>query len=393
MTGGPLVGDLQAQTRRLAECLEGCLATGESQPFFLALRDTDLPFLPCHYGTDGPLLHRLCFDLLYSLGGVSPAATVGVVMHLYMLAAVATFPIPESDEVLIGRRRLFLEDVGKARLLIANSGFDEGGAAATSPRSDTKARPLPDGFEISGRKAFLSLATQADFVIFTADLEGEGAAAFVSALKGVPTIEIGPPTFGGAMREADTRSITFHRTRLPSESLIASGTDASRMHAFQRAWFESLIPAVYLGAAARAVEEVRRFARTMQGPNGSLLAEQDAFCVEVGRCVLRHRAACALAQHAGEVLGAFGRAPVSVQWQEATGLAAAAKYVGAETAETIVGHCRRLVGTRSLVVGTVLERLSREVMFGALHPQKALSVERAAGRDALSDHPVGGPTF
>ena len=394
MTGNPLTDDLRAQTRGLVECLEACLATDESEPFFLALRDTDLPFLPCHYGTDGSLLHRRCFEVLHSLGGVSPAATVGVVMHLYMLAAVATFPIPDAHEALMARRRLFLEHVGTARLLIANSGFDATGGAAASPRSDTRARPRPDGFEINGRKAFLSLATRADLIIFTADLEGEGQAAFLSALKGVPTIEIGPPTFGTGMREADTRSITFHQTWLPAESLIASGADASRMHAFQRAWFESLIPAVYLGAAARAIEEVRQFARTMRGPAGSLRAEQDALCVEVGRCVLRHRAACALAQHAGEALGALAgaRAPGSGPWQEAIGLTTAAKYVGAETAETIVGRCRRLVGTRSLVAGTVLERLSREVMFGALHPQKALSVERTAGRDALGDHPLNAPT-
>jgi alkylation response protein AidB-like acyl-CoA dehydrogenase len=350
------------------------------------LRTTDLPFLPCHDGADGARLHRRCFDVLHAFGGVSPAATVGLAMHLYMLAAVATFPIPRTDQALAERRRRFLEDVRTARLLIANSGFETAGGPIPG---DTIARPLSDGFQVSGRKAFLSLATRADLIIFTADLEGQRA-AFLGALKGVPTIEIGPPTFGAAMLEADTRSITFHQTWLPAESLIASGGDAARMHAFQRAWFESLIPAVYLGAATRALQEVRQFARTMREPTGSLVAEQDAVRVEVGRCVLLHRAACALAQHAGEALGELAAADRAgpAPWRQAIDLATAAKYVGAETAETIVGRCRRLVGTRGLVAGTVLERLSREVMFGALHPQKALSVERTAGRDALGDLPL-----
>jgi alkylation response protein AidB-like acyl-CoA dehydrogenase len=190
------------------------------------------------------------------------------------------------------------------------------------------------------------------------------------------------------MVDSDTRKITFRELLLPADSLMAAGEGpaVAALFAFEMAWHQLLIPALYLGAAARALDEARLFLRGTRGKDGRPLAELDGMVVDVGRLLVEYRSACATVQAGGRALAAVQSLPRDVGALEgALDMAGVAKRVGTACAERLVGESRRIVGARSFLGGHPLERLSQEVVFGPLGPEVNAVIERRHGRRALGE--------
>ena len=379
---------LRAQAAELLGALEAGVARGDLAEFYRVFRRTELPFLPVVYeGQPQPLFHH-CFTLLHQLGSVSPATALAVENHFYVSAAIATFPT-EDDPLLDKRRHALLAAIGKGRWLVANTNSKVHGRALGA--IGTVARRERGGFRITGQAAYTSLATQGDLLAFITEIEGEGPAVFaIAPMQGNPGIEIGPYLFPSAMLDSDTRRITFRDLFVSEEGLVAGGpaSRTSQLFAFEMAWHQLLIPALYLGAAARAIEEVRRFLRGTVGRDDRPLAELDGMVIDVGRLVLDYESACTVVRYAGEQLATVRRLPRdSEPLQRALNLASAAKYTGTRCAEQVVTAARRIVGARAFAGGHPLERLCAEVMFGSLGPEVSAVIERRYGRDALADRP------
>lgn len=387
----PDSSDLTAQLAELVAALEAAVARREFGEFYRLFRASELPFLPVAYeGESRPLFHQ-CFTALHQLGGVSPATALAIENHFYVSATIATFPT-DHDPVLDKRRHALLAAISNGRWLVANTNSKVHGRALGT--IGTVARREGDGFRITGQAAYTSLATQGDLLVFITEIEGEGPAVFtIAPMQRNPAIEIGSYLFPSAMLDSDTRRITFHDLFVPEEGLIAGGKSpsTSALFAFEMAWHQLLIPALYLGAAARAIEEIRRFLRSTLDRDKRPLAELDGMVIDVGRLALDYESACSVVRYAGDKLAAVRRLPRDAeQLERALYLASGAKYTGTRCAEQVVAAARRIIGARSFADGHPLERLSGEVIFGPLGPEVSAVIERRYGRQALADRPFVG---
>lgn len=369
----------------MAAALERALAEADLAGFYAVLRGTDLPILAAALAGDPGGLARAGCEVVHRLGAISPAVALAFENHLYVTAALATVPVADNPW-LERRRRALLDAVVGERLLVANTNArihsDTLGAIGVTTRREG------DGFRVDGAAAYLSLATEGDLIIFLTGLEGEGPALFVAPLKGNPEIEIGPFLFPRAMLDSDTRRVVFRNAFLDAESLLLSGRDAQleMVSLFQLSWHQMLIAALYLGAAAGALEEARRFLRSTRGWDGRPLAELDGMVVDVGRLAIQYRAGCALVRETGRALGALaaGELPVA-DARTVFEQASAAKHFGTRCAEDVVREARRIVGARAFTGGNALERLSQEVIFGTLGPEVNAFIEREHGQQSLGE--------
>lgn len=373
------------QLEMLAAALPPALDAGDLSGFYRAFRATELPFLATAREGQTRTLFRRCFAVLNRLGAISPATALALENHYYVTAAIATVPWVEDGPG--DARRELLTAIGEQRLLVANTNSKvhtrKLGAIGTS------ARRRGDGFRIDGTAAYMSLASEADLLVFITQLEDEGRAIFaIQPLQGNPSIEIGPLLFPAAMLDSDTHRVSFHELDLPPEALLVSPGDehADAFIAFEMAWHQLLIAALYLGAAAGAIEELRAFLRATRGKDDEPLAAVDGIVADVGRLAIDYRSACATVLQAGDRLAEVRSFPEDHEaLEDAVDAAGVAKYVGTRCAEAVVASARRMVGPRAFTGGQTLERLSQEAMFGPLGPEASSAIERRHGRRALGE--------
>lgn len=369
---------------RVSSVLEAGLAENDLTEFFDALRASELPFISVTYDGDSCGLARACRDIVHRLGGLSPAVTLAFENHLFVTAALATFSLQNKSQD--AKARAILERVGRERLFVAN----------TSSRIHTNklnaigalARREVDGFRITGSAAYTSLATQSDLLLFTARLEEGGWGLFIAPLRGQSEIEIGPFLFPRAMIDSDTRRIEFRDLFLPEEAMLQGGKGREMvvLNQFELTWHMTMIAALYLGAAARAIEVARQFLRSVSTNEGRALAELDGMVVDIGRLALRYRTARAVLDRAVESVGRLAQGVLDEERVTNTfELASAAKYVGTNYAEEIITQARKIVGARSFTGGHPLERLSMEAPFGPLGPEPNAFIERLHGRSILGE--------
>jgi alkylation response protein AidB-like acyl-CoA dehydrogenase len=373
----------QEQLSQVASALEAGLRRGDLAGFFDAFRSSDLPFLGWTHQEDAHGLFRACFNILHRLGGISPAAALAIENHLYVSSALATFPL-RDDPDLDARRRALLEQIIQKRMLVANTSTTVHADKVAS--RGTVTRRVKGGFQVDGTAAYTSLASHGDILVLISIIEGEGPAVFFSPIRGNSGLEIGPLLLPRAMVESDTRRLTFREFFVPEENLLLSSSNKLMQHliTYELSWHQLLIPSLYLGAGAAAIEEVRRFLQSVRGRNDQPLAELDGMVIDAGRMALQYRAACCTALQAGCGLVAASRSPLSTTaLSEALDLASTSKYTGTRCAEELVAEARRIVGVRAFAGGHPLERLSLDVMFGPLGPEVNAAIERRIGQRVL----------
>lgn len=380
--------EMEIQLDETAAALEAGLARNDLAEFYAVLRSTDLPFLAATHQEDAPGLARACCKVLHRLGGLSPAVALAVENHLYVTSALATFPT--DDPAFEARRQAWLRRMQDGRLLVANSNSSVHSNKLGS--LGVIARREGDGFRVTGSAAYMSLASQGDLGVFLTLIEGEGPAIFVTRLRDNPGIDIGPFLFPRTMLDSDTRRVTFRDLVISEDELLLSGMteQMSQLNFFEMAWHQLLIPALYLGAAARAIEEVRLFLRSVRGHDDRPLAELDGMVVDTGRLVIRYRSAWALVQQTAARLGELAQKPLEKgSLGDLFELAGTAKHVGTICAEEVVIAARRIIGARSFTGGEPhpIERLSQEIPFGVLGPEVNAGIERRIGKRALQDKP------
>jgi alkylation response protein AidB-like acyl-CoA dehydrogenase len=381
---GPSLPELQLQLDETAAALAAGLAQNDLTEFYALLRSSDLPFV-------APGLAHACCTILHRFGGISPAVALAIENHLHVVASLITFPL--QDEVQEARRQSLLRLLNEERLLVANTSSRVHGK--TLATQGVTVRRDGDGFRVNGSASYVSLATQSDLMLFSAMIEGEGPALFVFSLRDSPGLDIGPFLFPRAMLDSDTRRFTFQEVFLPAEALLMSGVieQMVRMNRFQLIWHQLLIAALYLGAAASALEEVRLFLRTVHGQDGPL-AELDGMVVDTGRLMIRYRSAWALVRHTADQLSKFTQSshesvsPVSMD--DLLDLACVTKHSGTICAEEVVTAARRIIGGRSFIgpVSLPIERFSLEILFAPLGPEVNAVIERRLGRRALGETPI-----
>lgn len=377
---------LEAELARVAAALEEGVARRDLSGFYQAFRSTHLPSIAEFYIRDPRGLSRACFDILHGIGSISPAAGVAIENHYYVLATLTTLPIRKNPE-LAARRESLLQRVIQGRLLLANTSFrvheDKVSAYGAGARRDG------EGYRVTGAGAFMSLAREGDLLFFVVAVDGTEPAYFVTPLRGNPGIEVGPLLFPDAMVDSDTRRIALHDHYLSADDVLVKGRneETAKLTNLQFAWHQTLIPAPFLGAAARAIEEARKFVRAVKAPNGQPLAELDGMVTDFGRMAIRYRSACCVVHQAGELLEEVARRdPKPSEITDAVDLACAAKRTAALAAEEIVAEARRIIGPRVFTGGHPLERISAEVGFAPLVGEPLAVLDRRYGRLVLGEN-------
>jgi alkylation response protein AidB-like acyl-CoA dehydrogenase len=347
----------------IARELEGCPREERFDRFFARIRDSRIPYLACRPDPDPEALYYETFDALFILGATSLPLAIGLTMHQYVLSALATFPLREPS--LRRQTERLLREIEERRLLLAIGSV--GPANVTIEESEGRAYA-------KGRTAFQSMASQADLLGFIGT-HACGAVGFYVIEMKQEEVRVGERIFSGAMAEADTRSVELAGVPLADRHLMTRDDDLTRLTMFYgTAWFEALISAAYLGAAARALDAARAFACSVSLPDGTTLAELDGTRMEFGRMAIGLDAALAQVPCVGRSLRTFDRAVEA---------ASIAKYTSTRAAEDLVQQVRRFIGTRAMSPGSIVEELSQQITFGPLHPKVSAIFERDLGRRVL----------
>ncbi|MBI3923979.1 MAG: hypothetical protein HY319_00410 [Armatimonadetes bacterium] len=351
--------------------------------FFARIRDTEIPFYPCIHAADPLGMFRESFDALYILGRtVAFPMAIGLTMHLYMMSALAAAPLP-SEVPLVKKRGRILRDLRQRRLLVAVASPAGRIGHRDEPSGDVVVEVRDGGYVARGRKAIQSMVSQADLLVFSAQVEGHGFGLFLARLRGEPALRQGPRVFSGPMACTDTRPLDFEELRLEEDHVLSLGpSQCDPLLTYAHAWFHALVSAVYLGGASRALEEARKFGRTVCLPDGRPVAGLDGFQMDVGRLVLELQTAVRQALSFGPEVARLTPADLPAL-SELEDLGAQIKYRATLTAEKLVGDARRLIGTRAMAADHPVGRLSGQILFGPLHPWVSAIVEREQGRAAL----------
>ncbi|MDB5937225.1 MAG: hypothetical protein JWQ01_4569 [Massilia sp.] len=329
-------------------------------------------------------LLRRSFDTAMMIGAQSVPIGIATVMHLYMLGAMATFPTRDRESLF--KRETIFGLIRDHQWLVANSGSDMQVRSDNASNASMVAERVADGICFSGHKTFVSLATVADLLVFTATEKGTGSLLSMFALlRGIDGIRFENAPFPAFLSETGTRSVVMERLVLPLENMISGGRTVAfeHAHAFQRMWFSALIPAVYLGAAVAALSEARNFACANQTSPGNRLADLDGVAMEFGRLTLTLSSAFIGFETVCQAITRACDAPDGAVTTAAADLASIFKYNSMRAICEVAPALRRFVGTRSMMPHSSLLRFSQESMFGPLHPELESLLERRLGSNYL----------
>lgn len=184
----------------------------------------------------------------------SPSLAVATAMHHFTIVCLVALndgnPGAESE---------LLSEVAQERLLIA-SGFAEGRSGASIQTSAMHVERDGDVYLVSGSKKPCSLAASMDLFCFSVPapegMDAGLAAAIVPATS--PGLSRRPFWNSPILAGAESDEIILDKVRVPIDTLAPLG-GSGRASPVQDAgffWFEMLITAVYVGAAARLLERV-----------------------------------------------------------------------------------------------------------------------------------------
>ena len=162
-----------------------------------------------------------------------------------------------------------LDRARESRFLVANTraavhtkvAFSEGARATRDG----------DGYRVNGQASFVSLAAFADLLWLQIEFRA-GNAVFLIGLRDRDSIQFGDLSFAKMLVESETRSLSFHETRIEANERLQVPEDdlgpQGKLAATLELWHDSLIAAQFLGAAAGALEELVAFATEMKSWSG-----------------------------------------------------------------------------------------------------------------------------
>jgi alkylation response protein AidB-like acyl-CoA dehydrogenase len=272
--------------------------------------------------------------------------------------------------------RPLLHRIEQDRLIVATGSY--GDNIRTAGQSTATIRIVGD--RLVGKTHFTSIASQADLMTVVA-LRGDVVGFYVVELGGAT---IGEPSFAsGPMANADTRSVEIDVALTPDHVITEDPHLTEAALFYSTAWFEALVSAAYLGAASRAIDEARAFAREVVLADGTRLADVDGAKLEIGRMVVQLKAALQIARSVAPALQAFPHVDLVDGINHLAEVAAVAKHHCTRAAEDIVQSARRFIGTRAMKPGSIIADLTGQVVFGPLHPKVAAIFERGSGEEVL----------
>ncbi|MDN5855468.1 MAG: hypothetical protein L0K86_22015 [Actinomycetia bacterium] len=380
-----LAATLPDHLDEVTEAAERTAVTGDTAPFFAAFRASDLPFLLNLHGPDAHVAATIAS--LHAIGERSPGLALGVSQHMAaMLAFGLADGLLSADGSTTGVVGTLLEEVFAKRLLVANTTSHAGGDKIGAPGStitDTES-----GFVVNGYSTFLSLATEADKLVFLTRGRDGNPVGVVTDLVGNPALRVSDELlFGDHLVLADTRKVQFANLEVSRASVIGPDPRLDLFYLVQLACHNLCVASLYLGGAHRILEETRQFGLRATLPTGAALATADSFSAALGKLAIEYLGAQHLLRAAAASVLEIGAAARMEPGTARDRLlrVSAVKHQVALVIEDIATKCRKLVGARAFMNGHPVARIGAEVVFAALGPATEKLIERNVGARYLEE--------
>ncbi|GAA3879175.1 acyl-CoA dehydrogenase family protein [Streptomyces lacrimifluminis] len=234
--------------------------------------------IPGEYGGHGASpLEALRVQL--ALGAESPSLVAAVSMHHFTAAML--YSLAGNAGRLTGAQTDLLHRIVPEQQVMA-SGWAEGRTAQNILTPGVTARPVQDGYLLSGAKKPCSLSHSmslltASIAIHDGDVP-ELALALVPA--GAPGLSVHPFWGNDLLAGAESDEVRLDNVFVPADMVVRAGADdPQRLDDLQTAgfvWFEMLIAAGYAGGAAALVEQVLDRERGSVRERASLAVDVEA---------------------------------------------------------------------------------------------------------------------
>lgn len=338
--------------------------------------------VPAAHGGEGAGVLEMCLAQ-EELARGDGATALSVGWHLSLMGALAEAQAwPEAAYAALCRAVV-------ARGATANKCASE--AATGSPsrggRPTTAARRTPDGWRLTGRKNFTTMAPALDYFIVSAAIEGESAWGWFSVPRGTPGVSIDETWDVMGMRATGSHDLVLQEVPLPPAALVERIEPGapSRRAGTAEGW-NLHIPAVYLGIARAARDYAVAFARDRR-PNSldRSIGELPHVQAKIGEMELALLPARTLVFTMAERWDTDPAARPDLGPQ-----VAAAKMLATNSAVRVVDLAMRVVGGAGLSRTWPLERYYRDVRAGLHNPPMDDATLARLAQAALAGEPPAG---
>jgi alkylation response protein AidB-like acyl-CoA dehydrogenase len=316
------------------------------------------------------------------------ALTIGVNMHLaFVLSAAQRWEVARAtgDERRAHAFGETLEEIAREGTVFA-AAVSEPGQDLTRPA--TTATRTDDGWIVSGRKIFCTMAPAAD-VLYTSVLlpssDGREHYGYAMVPRGTPGLVIHDDWDALGMRASGSHSVSFENVELPSSALRGGFAVGNAVEYMERTLTAGLFhTAAALGVAEAAHHDViARLGGREVDPRAQMLAAENFVDLAACRAILM-RAAVLVDERHERSLRSTEDVDVTAVFAEGQ---AAKAFVG-ETAVRIVDRALALSGGAGYLNGSPIARAYRDVRATAfMHPLGANRAYSFLGQLALDREP------
>ncbi len=191
------------------------------------------------------------------LAAHSPATALAINMH-HIIVGLANHMIKKGNE----KGALILEEAAKDKLFAF--AISEPSNDLVLMGSKTVARKTTYGYELSGKKVFVSMAKQADFLMTFGQIEGTNTLVFGLVRNGAPGIKVLEDWDSLGMRATQSHSMEFDKVVIEHDMVLTTleagpSFDPVLFGIFSH--FEILLASVYYGLGkrilAKTIEQVK----------------------------------------------------------------------------------------------------------------------------------------
>ncbi len=303
--------------------------------------------------------HTIAYE---ALAQGCPSTALAFNMHASVVMPVLEYP-PIAREA---KRRILDLVVGEKRLIAGNFSETVTTAAVNERPLKTRARRVPGGYRVTGRKMFASMLEAADFVLMGA-YPDDATAVKAGMVLLIPRdaegrrVEANWDVLG--MRATRSDSLVLDSCFVPDRDVILRADDMSGFRQTNLHWFWGSYTPVYLGVAQAAYDELKRVAWARQ-PEG--YAQPLAYLPEVRR----HVAELSAELEAARLITYRSAWLSDTQGQTPETIAALyrAKYAVGEAVSRVTRVALTLGGAHGIFKPSRLEQLFRDGALGPLHP-------------------------
>ncbi|HTY55833.1 MAG TPA: acyl-CoA dehydrogenase family protein [Candidatus Binataceae bacterium] len=186
------------------------------------------------------------------------ATAFAINMHCNTVGFYTPFMTPAQKD-------LYLGNVGRKQMLM-NAFYTEGGGARSIQSPNSKARKVPGGYILNGRKVFATLVPAVDYLGFSTTLEGysgpnSGGCAFLLP-RDTPGLEVIENWDAMGMRATGSHTIEIRDVFARDDQRIGEEGHLFEEFAQVAHWYCLSFSAVYLGIGQAAYEYVLDYCRT-----------------------------------------------------------------------------------------------------------------------------------